>query len=132
MRSIVLIFGILLSVTALCEEAPITGVYSTLEYHSQSGDVAGQEAMILPTFSGLKIVIYCGAGVPIAVPLIKTGNIYSFELGAKEEDALCGISKNYVKATTTHLFIWHQNSNENTATKLPRRPSYWVERNRVP
>jgi len=131
MKYIALLFGFFLSLSSSAEEVSIAGVYSSLEYHQRSGDIAGQEATILLTFMGLKIVTYCGPGVPVVVPLEKKDDVYYFELDESEEDSLCGHVENNVKSTKDHLLIWQEGSDTQKAKKLPRQPNYWVERNRV-
>ena len=108
----------------------VTGVFSTLEFHKRSGDLAGKEIQIIYSFQGHYLVIQCASGVPNVVPLNVEGLKITFTLGEKQEDALCGLGTYEGEVRINELLLWSKGDKKHLEV-LPRRESYWVKRDRA-
>ena len=128
MKKIVLtLLFLTLSGYLYAEEKPsITGVYSTLAYHENSGDLMGMEIHVLYSYSGYFAVVQCSGGNPVIVEAKVKENKISFSL-AESGDVVCSIRKYEGIIRESDLKI----KNDGGDLILPRRESYWIKRDRV-
>jgi hypothetical protein len=118
--------GLLIVVpAAFAGDARITGTYSSLEYHRESGDLIGLEIRVVQTHDGYKASVQVaegGAGDIVVVPFKTFNGNVSFDVpygegkparftGSVTEKGLAGTIK-YPSGTFETIF-------------LPRKKSYW-------
>src|SRR5258708_38700882 len=94
------------ALAAAAADNSVTGVFSTLEFHKRSGDLAGKEIQIIYSFQGHYLVIQCASGVPNVVPLNVEGLKITFTLGEKQEDAFCGLGSYEGAVRSNERFLW--------------------------
>jgi hypothetical protein len=107
----------------------LTGIYSDLQYHDKSGDIAGTEIFLINTKKGYYIYFQSSdgsGGMPVVVPAKLNNNKLTFEIpengtdfsgffqGEITDKVLSGRFKNGVLSKDgTDLFT------------LPKKNSYW-------
>ena len=112
---------------SFAEEKPsVTGVYSTLAYHEDSGDLMGMEIHILYSYSGYFAVVQCSGGDPVIVRAEVKENSVSFSL-SESDDEVCSI-RNYKGIVRQNDLKIKKDGGD---LVLPRRDSYWIKRDRV-
>lgn len=110
--------------------APISGTFSDLTYHQESGDLLGTEVHITFSFQGFVAVVHCASGVPVVVPVSVSGQEIAFTLTELHEDSLCGEGSYTGRVDDAALTLRESSSPEYTKV-LKRQQSYWDARNRI-
>lgn len=126
MKKIFLLLVLLLPKHLLAEEVSVTGVYSNLAYHEDSGDLMGIEVHVLYSYSGYFAVVQCGGGDPAIVSAEVEAETIAFSLDEDGKDN-CSLKKYEGHILEEGLNL--KSGSENLL--LPRQESYWINRDRV-
>jgi hypothetical protein len=119
---------LLVSFFAVAGNAPkvkMTGIFSSLAYSAQGGDMVGVEVFITSDGGAYYALVQCGAGrlgAPILVPVNIDAPQISFIL-PKENEANCPDGE--VKGTITMRGLRAKITDRDWPEYLPRRKSYW-------
>jgi hypothetical protein len=122
---ITLVLHLVSSPTLLASDTPktkVTGIYSDLAYYQESGDLLGDEIMVLFSEQGYFVVLQYAEGVPskpVLVPAVISGQRITFMLPPPMDDwgAFVG------EIEGDHLVGKFQRSEQ--ALDLRRKNSYW-------
>jgi hypothetical protein len=113
------------AVASNATKAKVTGIFSTLAYSAQGGDMVGVEVFITSDGGAFYAIVQCGAGrlgAPILVPAVVDAPQISFTL-PKENEANCPDGE--VKGTITARGLRAKIADRDWPEYLPRRKSYW-------
>lgn len=109
----------------------ITGTYSSLRYHQESGDLLGYEILIIPTDLGFKGIIQVGEGAPGEVYIVKVANQngqirFDIPLGAGAVSRFSGqVEDGYLVGDVS-------SPSGKEHVKLKRGMSYWDKEGNTP
>lgn len=104
----------------LTKKAKVTGMFSSMAFHEESGDVLGDELLIVPTARGYFVVFQSSEGepaVPVVVPAMIEGQDISFSLPKPGPGDFRG-------TITQHELIGSFCGNSEQM-RLKRKNSYW-------
>lgn len=111
-------------VAPAAEKTPkITGIFSDMRYHKESGDVLGTEIFIVFSNKGHFAVVQCAEGAPGApasVPVTVKGAKIAFTL----PDDRSGCSGDF-QGTVSATGLKGRFKNESADVSLQRKQSYW-------
>jgi len=122
-------FALLLGLTVLYargKNEKITGIYSSMFYHEEAGDVLGVEAFIVFTKRGYYVLLQQSEGepeIPVLVPLKVDNKQISFTL----PDTIMGYTGIFNGEIKNDRLIgyFHTNNENRKKIELKRKSSYW-------
>jgi hypothetical protein len=107
----------------------LTGIYSDLEYHDESGDLAGTEIFLINTKKGYYIYFQSSdgsGGVPVVVPAKLNENKLTFEIPEDVADFSGVFQGQITDRVLSGRFTNGVLSKDGTNLfNLPKKNSYW-------
>ena len=103
----------------------VFGTFSSLRFVEESGDLLGEELIVLPNMNSAYVVFQCAEGnasEPVLVPAVVKGTKIQFSIDQK--DGMCNGS--YVGIASAKGIIL-KNGSGNHPEFLLRRRSYWAQ-----